>query len=348
MTRGYSKTLFHLLLYFLLTVLIIGGCGPFRTEIYRGETYHLYTKGAAAYKKGDFDGAFTIFQRTTEKDPAYARAYAGMGNIALIREDFAAAEQYYRRAIEIEPELESSLIKYLLLAVKQNQREPILKCGADLKTVYTLLSKGKRAAIEKLLSCDMPLALLARDTISLTMTELAGLEKMIVTHARTGRGSARFRLLLGYFLFHSSQNDRLAAEVLEEAVKKAGTEDQQEAWMMLGRLYERMGLRDQALDAFHRSIRAGQPLFNVAPYLAGIYRVPIEDITNEYDPFGADMDRDRGNSPPAGAAASTPAATMKSEERNVIPSGSGSLTGTAEDAVYHNEPLPKNGDSSEE
>jgi len=133
--------------------------------------------------------------------------------------------------------------------------------------------------LEGLLSTDVPLELLARDTISLTLKKLAELQKLIASHANRGRGSLRLRLFYGLFLFYSHEQDRLAAKVMEEVAKDLSGEEQQEAYIKLGRLYERTAQENKAISAYLKAVKAGRPMKEVTPLLADIYGVPVEEIT---------------------------------------------------------------------
>jgi len=232
-----------------------------------------------AYKAGDFDKALEYFERVTKKDPHYARALAGLGNVALIRGEFGKAEGYYRQAMDIEPGLKKMLLPLFMAAKERKARQPLIECDVDLKRVFTLLSTNREKELEGLLSTDVPLELLARDTISLTLKKLAELQKLIASHANRGRGSLRLRLFYGLFLFYSHEQDRLAAKVMEEVAKDLSGEEQQEAYIKLGRLYERTAQENKAISAYLKAVKAGRPMKEVAPLLADIYGVPVEEIT---------------------------------------------------------------------
>ena len=262
----------------LFALVNMSGCGLLRSEFFRGETGYLYNQGLKAYKAGNFDKALEYFERATKKDPHYARALAGLGNVALIREEFDKAERYYRQTMDIEPGLKKEILPLLMAAKERKARQPLIECGVDLKKVFTLLSTNREKELEGLLATDVPLDLLARDTISLTLKELAELQKLIASHADRGRGSLRLRLFYGLFLFNSHQQDRLATKVMEEVAKDLSGEEQQEAYIKLGRLYERTARENKAISAYLKAVKAGRPMNEVAPLLADIYGVPVEEI----------------------------------------------------------------------
>jgi len=106
----------------LFALVILSGCGLLRSEFFRGETGYLYNEGLMAYKAGDFDKALEYFERVTKKDPHYARALAGLGNVALIRGEFGKAEGYYRQAMDIEPGLKKMLLPLFMAAKERKAR----------------------------------------------------------------------------------------------------------------------------------------------------------------------------------------------------------------------------------
>lgn len=156
--------------------------------------------------------------------------------------------------------------------------------SGDKGKVLTLLTNGTEDELENLLSKDVPLELVAKDTLSLTLEELLKLRALIVKRVDAGGGSHRYRLFFGYFLFCSDQRDWLAAKVLEDAAKDVSGRDQQDAYMITGKLYERMGQEKRAANAFLKAVNAGMPLAEVVPFLAEIYGIAVEKITTVSGP----------------------------------------------------------------
>ncbi|MCD6297028.1 MAG: tetratricopeptide repeat protein, partial [Deltaproteobacteria bacterium] len=269
----------HPIIGILLTIILASGCGVLRSEFYRGETHYLYNQGNQAYKAGEFNRARECFQQVIKADPGYARGFAGLGNLALIKGDFDEAIRCYSQAMTLEPGLEETLLPLMLVAKEQQARQPVVNCGMDLRKVLTLLSNGRENELENLLSRDVPLELVAKDTLSITLEELVKLRSLVVERVDAGGSSPRCRLFFGYFLFYADQRDWLAAKVLENAAKDVSGRDQQHAYEITGKLYERMGQEKKAANAFLKAVKAGMPLAEVAPFLAKIYGVPVEKIT---------------------------------------------------------------------
>jgi len=271
-----------------LTITLASGCGVLCSGFYRGETHYLYNQGSHAYKAGEFDRARECFQQVVKVDPRYARAFAGLGNLALIKGDFDEAIRCYSQAMTIEPGLEKTLIPLVLVAKEQQARQPVVNCGVDLRRILTLLSNGRENELENLLSGNVPLELVAKDTLSLTLEELVKLRTLVVERVDSGGGSPRCRLFFGYFLFYADQRDWLAAKVLEDAAKDVSGRDQQDAYMITGKLFERMGQEKKAANVFLKAVKAGMPLAEVAPFLAKIYGIPVEKIITVSGPSNKD------------------------------------------------------------
>lgn len=275
------KTLLYILLMVCLAAFFLCGCGTLRSEFYRGETDYLYNQGCSSYKAGEYEKAFEYYQRVVKLDPEYAQAYGGLGNLALIKKKYDDAQRCYKKAIELDYKLKKKLLPLMLSAMEQKVRQPLIECGLDLKKVLELLSADKEKELERLLTKNVPIDLLSKDTVSITLKERDKLNKLITDYAYSGKGSTRLRLFIGYFLFYSEERDWLAANVLSNTVKDIPETDQQDAYMKLGKLYERMGQEDRAVIAYLKATNAGLPMAEVAPYLARIYGVPLEDIMSD-------------------------------------------------------------------
>jgi tetratricopeptide (TPR) repeat protein len=267
----------------LLCLILLSGCGALRTEFYRGETRYLYDRGNRAYRDREYDRALECFKEVIEKDPDYARAHAGLGNLALIRGEFPKAERCYRHALAIEPELEDTIRPLLILALERNVRGKLEKSGVNLRMVLTLLSEKRDAELGALLAGEVPLNLLAGETYSMSLDEMTRLQELVIERAYAGGGAPRCRLLYGHLLFNTQERDRLAAEVLEHATDDLREEDRRDAHILLARLYLRMGLEKKALGAFLNAVRAGMPLSEAAPHISAIYGLKEEEISKIHD-----------------------------------------------------------------
>jgi tetratricopeptide (TPR) repeat protein len=63
----------------------------------------LLDEAQAARDAGQVDTAFGLFQQILMENPTIATAYVGVGDIYMIRQDYASAEPAYRRAARLEP-----------------------------------------------------------------------------------------------------------------------------------------------------------------------------------------------------------------------------------------------------
>ena len=63
----------------------------------------LYQQGGRLALQGEYDKAYPYFEETLKVNPRHAGAYNGMAVISSIRGNQAKAEEYYSKAIEIDP-----------------------------------------------------------------------------------------------------------------------------------------------------------------------------------------------------------------------------------------------------
>lgn len=274
MQYQYSLPIKLLLLVFLAT----SGCAPLRTEFYRNETKHLYTTGCDSYKQGDYQQAQESFLKIVKLDPDYGPAYAALGNIAMIEENYNEAFQYYTQAVSFDPELEKELQPLLISANSHKIRQPLIASGVELSRVYDLVMKGKIQELGLLLQGDIPLELLAKDYMSLTPGKISELQQKVLEYAPTLQATVNVHLLFGYLLFYGELDDRVTSTFLEEYLGVADTSAKQQIYVLLGRLHERQGKLNRAVDDFLAAVDAGTPIEQVAHYLARIYKVDIETI----------------------------------------------------------------------
>ncbi len=267
----------------VLFLLFVSGCGAIQTEFYREETLHLYNLGVEQYKNGEYQDAQQTFEQVVNMDPDYGPAYATMGNLAMIREDYGQAVKQYQQALQYDPELEVELLPLLLVSNQYRVRMPLKLAGVSLKEVHNLMLNDRQQDLEKLLQQNFPLELLANDTVSLTPGQLGELRRKAVQIASNQKGTARYKLFLGCLIFFSELDDLLAEKVLTTALMFAETKDQSEGYVILGRLYEKTGQLNKAVDSFLAAIAAGNSLEKVAHYLARIYKVDIATVLKTKD-----------------------------------------------------------------
>jgi hypothetical protein len=154
----------------------------------------------------------------------------------------------------------------------------LLKAGVGLDRVYPLIMADRRADVEALLNQDIPLQLLASDSMGITAGRLGEMQRKIAEMGEPLLGSVRYRMFLGYLLFFGQNDDALATAMIQSAVDGATGRDRQEAWVILGQLHERREEANAAVDAYLAAVDAGLPMTDVAHHLARVYRVDIETI----------------------------------------------------------------------
>jgi tetratricopeptide (TPR) repeat protein len=273
-----DKKLIALLVISSLIITTLCACSTFRTEIYREETLHRYKTACKLYKQGDYENARIDFEKIIGMDPDYGPAYAALGNLALIGEDYHNALEHYHKAVSVDPELEADLQPLILVAGAHQQRQPLLKAGVGLAQVYPLIMSGRSAELEALLEKDVPLLLLANDTMGITPGRLGEMQRKAADLADPKKGSVRFRLFLGYLLFAGQISDQGAITLINSAVAQAAGQDRQEAFIILGQLLERQEQANKAIDAYLAAVDEGLPMTEVAHHLARVYRVDIASV----------------------------------------------------------------------
>lgn len=264
-----------------LLVFGLSGCSSLRTEFFRGETRYIYNSGCRQYKQGDYDTARETFEKVLALDPDYGPAYGALGNLALVRKKYDLALAHYQKAIQADAELEAGLRPLVMVASAHAVREPLIKAGIDLRQVYLLMMADQQAKLEVLLSNDIPLDLLANDTLNITPSELNELQLKAAATADPERGPVRYRLFTAYLLFYGRTDSALAAALIEQAAPHAKSEDKKKAYVLLGQIREQLGDFNLAVDAYLAAVDAGLPLTDVAPHLARIYNVDIKLVLPE-------------------------------------------------------------------
>jgi tetratricopeptide (TPR) repeat protein len=262
----------------LLLQSILFSCSGLRTEIYREETRHRYNQACKLYKQGDYQTARSELETIIGLDPDYGPAHAALGNLALIGEDYSGALIHYQAAVAVDPELEAELRRLIMVARAHKEREPLQKAGVGLDQVYPLIMADRTAEVEALLDQDIPLQLLANDSMGITPGKLGELQHKIAETADPLMGSVRYRLFLGYLLFFGHIDDALATAMIQSVFDEVSGRDRQEAWVILGQLHERRGKANEGVDAYLAAVDAGLPMTEVAHHLARVYRVDIETI----------------------------------------------------------------------
>ena len=311
----YNSTCFWALVLLLQTMLF--SCSGLRTEIYREETRHRYNQACRLYKQGDYQTAESELETIIGLDPDYGQAHAALGNLALVGEDYSGALAHYQKAVAVDPELEAELRPLIMVAGAHAERAPLQKAGVGLDQIYPLMMADRRAEVEALLAKDIPLQLLANDTLGITPGRLGEMQRKLAETANPMIGSVRYRLFSGYFLFYGQNDDALATAVIQSAVDEAAGRERQEALVVLGKLHERQGEANEAVDAYLSAVAAGLPMTDVAHHLARVYRVDIESILQPIEEPADDA---------------VPQEPMRIEMSTHLPSPPGPELGSAADA----------------
>ncbi len=96
----------------LAAVALVAGCVSSGTvkptseeelKLKRQEAEKSYSIGASYYAQRSYDAALENFQRAIEIDPDYYDPYIGVGNIWRFRRDPVQAQDFYRKAMKLDP-----------------------------------------------------------------------------------------------------------------------------------------------------------------------------------------------------------------------------------------------------
>jgi len=266
------------LLILLLCWVGLTSCTQLRTEFYRNETAYLYETGCERYKQGAYDEAEEVLEELISLDPDYGPAYAVLGNLAMLEEQYEQAYDYYQQAITHDPELENDVLPFLLISSMQKIRRPLTDSGIDLAVIYALLMDGQNDEVEALLAQDVALDLLARDSVSLTPGQLGELRRTCVELRGALHNYPRLQLFSAYLLFYGGEDISVAAELLLAMMTTAAGAQKQEAAVLMGRVQEKQGNYGAAVQWYLTAVEAGVALETVAHRLAKIYQVDLETV----------------------------------------------------------------------
>lgn len=269
--------LFQVVLLFIL-FFSVSGCAPVRTEFYRGETKFLYQRATDAYKNGDFATAKEDYTRITKLDPNYGSAYAALGNIALVEKRYDEALSLYNTAIEYNTDLKDKLLSHIFTSRMYQANKPLADCGVVLNDFYIPLLEEDTASIESLLQKELPLDILAKDSLSVAPGKLGEMRQKAVELSQTSEGSIMYKMFLAHLLFYAEEYDQQLIPLLQKIIEKASDPDNlKKAAILLGKTYERSGKLNDAVDAFLAASDLGVSMEEIAPFLARLYNVE-EDI----------------------------------------------------------------------
>lgn len=273
-----------------MVLLLAWGCGPIRSEWYRGETAHLLDEGDTHYRSGEYTEAKTCYSEAIRLDPDGARGHGALGNIAYVQAEFEEASACYERAMTLEPDLEKVLTPLYLESMRLHERRELEVCGVDPGRVMALLLEGREEEVEALLSNDISVAGLARQAGCLSLQEQGRLLDLAEERARSGGVSTMCALFYGHLLAVHDDRAFPAARLLTSAVRDTEGPERQKAFMTLGAIYIRLGRETDAAGAYEKALDAGCPRDEVIPLLADLYGVPAGVIAEGEDDAEAPME----------------------------------------------------------
>jgi len=274
----------HIIKWFIAVVVLLClfcRCSRVRTEVFRNETLHLYRQGNVAYRSGDYDGAAEFYTRVIKLNPAYARAHVGLGNVAVLNQDFPEARKHYQSAMELEPQLKPEVTARLSEVAISPQSASLPASGIDWHKVCRLITAGQFRALDKLLSKYISLDFSIMASGSMPATHMAPCLDRIEQRVQTGKGSAAFMCFAGYALSVSDKTVYSAAAAFEQAAAAGDRNEKKKAYLALAALYDRIEDKDKAVEAYLKSVAAGVSMETVATELAALYGVPVEVVTGK-------------------------------------------------------------------
>lgn len=151
---------------FLALAVLAGGCRtveapavpeaarPVRVRRPTPQQIAVIDDAQRAKEVGDYDTALSLFQEILAENPTITTAYLGIGDIYLIKEDYARAEPAYHRAARIEPQnfdaqyghgLALQMLRRFVEAVRAYERALTVRpnsARANLNLATTFLQLG--------------------------------------------------------------------------------------------------------------------------------------------------------------------------------------------------------------
>lgn len=158
----------HLIKLSLLLVLLSGvvlGCSPVYAQSYTNyknagkKTLKFYEKGKAALKAQEIEDAQKYFLQANKEDPNFIDAYIKMGDLYIDLNNYPAAIQSYKKAIELNPDYLTRL--YYALGYMHYQLDHYKEAIPYLEKHLTLVKKEQRRANTESLLAHTKFALAA-------------------------------------------------------------------------------------------------------------------------------------------------------------------------------------------
>jgi len=103
----------------VLSSLLLTACShsAVRYEFYRAEIKYLHDEGNREYQKGEYRKSIKHYETIISYAPEHAEAYASLGNASLALNQTEKALKYYKKAIELKPELKAELENHMAYSV---------------------------------------------------------------------------------------------------------------------------------------------------------------------------------------------------------------------------------------
>ncbi len=79
--------------------------------------------GIALYEAGNFEGAQAAFLHASGLNPFYAATYLYLGKIEVEKENLPEAEKYYRKTLELRPDLFEGMLDFATLLIEKRQNK---------------------------------------------------------------------------------------------------------------------------------------------------------------------------------------------------------------------------------
>ena len=163
------------------------------------------TKGTAAVKAGDWNGARTAFESAIKKNPKQADAYYYLGLVMDKTGDRAAAEKNYKTALDLQPELQEAAENLTAIYVEGQKYDEAIAIARKA------LARNARNAE---MSLNLAFALSGKGDVE-------GATKAFDDAVKLAPNDARFYLAYAQHLGAAKKNDEAIGK-LKEAMRVAG------------------------------------------------------------------------------------------------------------------------------
>jgi tetratricopeptide (TPR) repeat protein len=255
--------------------------------------YQLYRKGRYFWNKrtaNDFKTAITYFQQAIDKDPGFALAYAGLADTYVLQSGFAAAspkdslpkaKATAQKALELDntlgeahTSLAQALFAYDFNFAQANQEfERAIELNPNYATAHQWYAESGLASLGRFDEAIVEIKhALELDPLSVIINADVG--TVLCTARRYDEAIEQLRKTLemdpGFYyarwnLGQALEMKGLTEEAMAEYEKAVALNDDPLPLALLGRLYAKIGRRDEALKILER-LRQTSAQRYVSPY----------------------------------------------------------------------------------